>query len=68
LEELLYMSDVTKASTFEEAKKLLETRPFDIAILDIMGVGGFYLLGIANREKVIGVMLTAHALSPRKTR
>lgn len=64
LEELLDESDVTKASTFEEARALLETEYFDIAILDIMGVAGYYLLGIANKKKVIALMLTAHALSP----
>jgi len=64
LGELLSMCEVAKASTFEEAKKKLETRPFDIAILDIMGVDGYKLLEIANQKKVIAVMLTAHALSP----
>ncbi|MBW1921777.1 MAG: response regulator [Deltaproteobacteria bacterium] len=64
LGELLSMCEVAKASTFEEAKKMLETRPFDIAILDIMGVDGYKLLEIANQKKVIAVMLTAHALSP----
>ena len=64
LEELLDEAEVTKASTFEEAKALLETEYFDMAILDIMGVGGYYLLGIANEKKVIAMMLTAHALSP----
>ena len=64
LEELLPMCDVVKASTFEEAKDLLETQYFDIAILDIMGVDGYELLEIAKRREVIPVMLTAHALSP----
>ena len=40
LEELLPMCDVVKASSFEEAKDLLEVQYFDIAILDIMGVNG----------------------------
>ena len=43
LEELLPLCDVKKAFTFEEAKKLLESRYFDIAILDIMGVDGYKL-------------------------
>jgi DNA-binding response OmpR family regulator len=67
LEDLLPMCKITKASTFEEAKKQLETQPFDIAILDIMGVDGYKLLEIANKRKVIAVMLTAHALSPENT-
>jgi DNA-binding NtrC family response regulator len=64
LAELLPMCDVVKATNFEEAKELLETQYFDIAILDIMGVDGYALLEIANRREVIPVMLTAHALSP----
>ena len=64
LEELLTMCDVVKATNFEEAKELLETQYFDIAILDIMGVDGYQLLDIANKRNVIAVMLTAHALSP----
>jgi DNA-binding NtrC family response regulator len=64
LDDLLPMCKNTKASTFEEAGDLLETRYFDIAILDIMGVEGYQLLEIANRKDVTAVMLTAHALSP----
>ena len=67
LEELLPMCDVVKASSFEEAKDLLEVQYFDIAVLDIMGVDGYSLLEIANKRKVIAVMLTAHALSPEET-
>jgi len=64
LEDLLAMCDLERASTFEEAKRKLETRHFDIAILDIMGVKGYELLKVANENNVIGVMLTAHALTP----
>lgn len=67
LEELLSMCGVTKASSFEKGKDLLETQDFDIALLDIMGVNGFELLRIANERKVIAVMLTAHALSVEDT-
>ena len=63
LEELLSMCDVVKATTFDEAKLLLKTQYFDLAILDIMGVDGYGLLKIANKKKVTSVMLTAHALS-----
>ncbi len=64
LEELLPDCNVAKAATFEAAKELLENNDFDIAILDIMGVDGYTLLEIANRNDVLAVMLTAHALSP----
>jgi DNA-binding NtrC family response regulator len=64
LADLLPMCNVSKASTFEEAKNLLETQYFDMAILDIMGVHGYELLKICNAHGVIGVMLTAHAMTP----
>ena len=64
LEEMLDMCDVSKASTFEEAKELLEKNDFDMAILDIMGVDGYKLLHIAKYRNITAVMLTANALSP----
>jgi DNA-binding NtrC family response regulator len=67
LESLLPMCEVVRATTFEQARKLLETETFDMAILDIMGVDGYGLLETANQRKVIAVMLTAHALSPEDT-
>ncbi|WP_300462116.1 PEP-utilizing enzyme [Desulfobacula sp.] len=63
LEDLLPMCELTKADTFQKAKTLLENEQFDLAILDIMGVKGYDLLAIAKKEKVMSVMLTAHALS-----
>ena len=67
LEELLFMCDVVRATNFQEAKRELETRHFDMAVLDIMGVGGYQLLEIANEKEIPAVMLTAHALSPEDT-
>lgn len=61
--ELLNKCRLDTASSFSEAKKLLEKNPYDIPILDIMGVDGFELLKIANSKKILSVMLTAHALS-----
>ena len=67
LEELLFVCDVVRATSFQEAKKELETRHFDMAVLDIMGVGGYQLLEIAKGKNIPAVMLTAHALSPEDT-
>jgi len=67
LADLLSMCNVTRASTFEQAKEQLENHPFDIAILDIMGVDGYELLEIAIKKRVIALMVTAHALSPEHT-
>ena len=64
LEEMLDMCEVVKASSYDKAKKLLESDDFDMAILDIMGVDGYKLLHIAKQRKITAVMLTAHALSP----
>jgi len=64
LEELLEMCHVARASTFEEAQQLMESRPFDMAILDIMGVDGYGLLEIANQKGITAIMLTAHAFTP----
>jgi len=64
LEELLSMCEVAKASNFKDARALLETQNFDIAILDIMGVEGYRLLAVAKRRDIPAIMLTAHALTP----
>ena len=64
LESVLSMCRVHKATTFEDAKRLLETQSFDMAILDIMGVNGYALLDLCTEKKVIGVMLTAYAMTP----
>lgn len=67
MDELLSMCRLTKASGFEEARNLLETDYFDMAILDIMGVNGFSLLETAKERRVPAAMLTANALSPENT-
>jgi len=68
LVELLSTCMVDPASSFEEAKRLLETEYYDIAVLDIMGVRGFELLEIANKRGIPALMLTAHALSEESLR
>ena len=64
LEDLLPMCVTTKAATYDQAKTLLEDQYFDMAVLDIMGVEGYELLKICNEKRVIGVMLTAYAVTP----
>ncbi len=64
LEDLLPMCINTKAATYDQARTLLEEQYFDMAILDIMGVEGYELLKICNDKRVIGVMLTAYAVTP----
>jgi len=64
LVEILDECDIETAATFESAKKLSESKVYDAAVLDIMGVRGFDLLEIATRKKIPALMLTAHGLSP----
>jgi CheY-like chemotaxis protein len=59
---------VIKAETYEWAVNLLNSTPYDLVILDIMGVRGFDLLTLAVRLNYPVVMLTAHALSPEALR
>jgi DNA-binding response OmpR family regulator len=60
--ELLDICRIDTASSFDEARKMLEDQNYDLAILDIMGVKGFELLKIASSQKIPALMLTAHAL------
>ena len=65
LEELLEdMFVVDTASSFEAAIGLLKKNPYDVAILDIMGVRGYDLLEATHTLGIPTLMLTAHALSP----
>lgn len=64
LQELLDMCEIVTAASFEEAKTLLESQNFDVAILDIMGVDGYGLLEVATRKNIPALMLTAHAFTP----
>ena len=61
--ELLEMCKIDTASSYEEAKALLEKNRYHVAILDIMGVRGYDLLDIAAGRDIPALMLTAHALT-----
>jgi len=54
---------IDKATTFQEAEKLLKSKHYDIVILDIMGIRGFDLLELAVSRNFRVAMLTSHALS-----
>ena len=64
LREQLQECAVHTAPGFEEARDLLGKNVYDAAILDIMGVKGYDLLGITTEKDIPTLMLTAHALSP----
>ena len=64
LEDLLDACELETATSYESAKELLESKSYDAAILDIMGVRGFDILEIATEKKIPTLMLTAHGLNP----
>lgn len=68
LEDLLPMAETTTASSYNEARDLMASQPFDLAILDIMGVAGYELLKIATEKDITAVMLTARALGPENVK
>jgi CheY-like chemotaxis protein len=55
---------IDKATSYEEAVRVLELKHYDVVILDIMGVRGFDLLEIAVKRNLKVAMFTAHALTP----
>jgi CheY-like chemotaxis protein len=63
LVELLDICKIDQASSFDEAKEMIEQNYYDVVILDIMGVDGYELLKVAKARKFPALMLTANALS-----
>jgi DNA-binding response OmpR family regulator len=57
-----------KTTTYKEANERMAMFPYDLVILDIMGVRGFDLLKHAVVRQFPVVMLTAHALNPEALR
>jgi DNA-binding response OmpR family regulator len=55
---------IDKATTYEKGLELLNSKTYDIVVLDIMGVRGFDLLESAVKRGLKVAMLTAHALTP----
>lgn len=53
-----------RATSYDTAVKLLESKEYDVVVLDIMGVRGFDLLDLAVKKNLKVAMLTAHSLSP----
>jgi len=64
LVDILEEAVVETAQDFGSAKKLIRTRRYDLAILDIMGVDGLKLLEETVDRGIPTVMLTAHAVNP----
>ena len=66
LEESLtgYGAKLDSATSFEEARKKIDSLTYDLVVLDIMGVRGFDLLQLAVAKNLPVIMLTAHAATP----
>jgi CheY-like chemotaxis protein len=62
--DLLSGCHVVKAETYEAGRQYLMSYTYDLVLLDIMGVNGFNLLGIAVKRGFPTIMMTAHALTP----
>jgi CheY-like chemotaxis protein len=63
IKEQLETCHVTTAMDPGTAISLILSEPFDLVILDIMGVDGFALLEFTRSHGVPAAMLTAHAIS-----
>jgi DNA-binding NtrC family response regulator len=68
LTEFLDVCKIDRASSFVEARELLEHHFYHVAVLDIMGVQGYDLLEVANKKGIPVLILTAHALSKENLR
>jgi CheY-like chemotaxis protein len=64
VEEILDLAKIDTAQDYEQAVQKIKMNPYDLAILDIMGVNGLVLLGECVAKKIPTVMLTAHAVNP----
>jgi len=62
--DVLEICEVETAGHFAAARQLLETKAYDMVILDIMGVKGLDLLEKAVTRSFASVMLTAPAVNP----
>lgn len=64
IEDILEDSEIDTARDYETASHKIKTTPYDLVILDIMGVDGLKLLEEATQRSIPAVMLTAHAINP----
>ena len=62
VQEALACSQVVTAGSFDRAQGLIAEKSFDLAILDIMGVSGFFLLEVCRKNKLPVAMLTTRAI------
>jgi DNA-binding response OmpR family regulator len=64
IEDVLDEAQIDRAMDYDTASRKLQDTPYDLAILDIMGVNGLTLLVEAVDKGIPTVMLTAHAMNP----
>ena len=64
IEDILDEARLDLQRDYQSALERINTRQYDLAILDIMGVDGIKLLDAAVARGIPTIMLTAHAVSP----
>jgi CheY-like chemotaxis protein len=64
IEDILEESKIDTAQDYASASQKIQTRHYDLAILDIMGVNGLELLDQTVHKGIPTVMITAHAINP----
>jgi DNA-binding response OmpR family regulator len=64
IEDILDDVRLDTARDYQSASHKINTRRYDLVILDIMGVNGLQLLEEAVGRNMPAVMLTAHAINP----
>ncbi len=62
--DILEDAHVDRAADYETASRKIREHPYDLAVLDIMGVNGLKLLEETVDRGIPTVMLTAHAINP----
>lgn len=64
IEDILEGCNVETARDYESASDKINSKSYDLVILDIMGVNGLQLLDESVAKGFPTVMLTAHAINP----
>jgi len=64
IEDILHQVYIDKARDYKSASAKIKKNPYDLVILDIMGVDGLKLLEETTDRNIPTVMLTAHAINP----
>jgi len=62
VQKILASSQVITAGSFDEAQPLIAGGSFDLVILDIVGLDGFFLLEVCCKNRLPVAAFTFHAM------